>query len=169
MTLFQDSFEKAEDELHQMFRNAPEDVSPVKFAAMDLLLGCMKFPYICAVDSEIHNKNWNLSVLQDGIKRICQCENTEEVLNCLLNLFGTLIKQNTEGTDERNRKLVQSILSYIEKNYAGDLSMDDLTEKFHVSRTYISRLLKKYAGKSFLEYLTDVRFQQVEKLIADNK
>ena len=28
--------------------------------------------------------------------------------------------------------------------------MDDLTEKFHVSRTYISRLLKKYAGKSFL-------------------
>ena len=44
MTLFQDSFEKAEDELHQMFRNAPEDVSPVKFAAMDLLLGCMKFP-----------------------------------------------------------------------------------------------------------------------------
>ena len=38
-----------------------------------------------------------------------------------------------------------------------------------VIRTYISRLLKKYAGKSFLEYLTDVRFQQVEKLIADNK
>ena len=108
-------------------------------------------------------------MLQDGIKRICQCENTEEVLNCLLNLFGTLIKQNTEGTDERNRKLVQSVLSYIEKNYSGDLSMDDLTEKFHVSRTYISRLLKKYAGKSFLEYLTDVRFQQVEKLIADNK
>ena len=36
MTLFQDSFEKAEDELHQIFRNAPEDVSPVKFAAMDV-------------------------------------------------------------------------------------------------------------------------------------
>ena len=169
MTLFQDSFERAEDELRQLFQNAPEDAASVKFVAMDLLLGCMKFPYTCAVDSEIHNKNWNLSVLQDGIKRICQCENTDEILNCLLNLFGTLIKQNTEGVDERNMKLVQSILSYIEKNYAGDLSMDDLTEKFHVSRTYISRLLKKYAGKSFLEYLTDIRFQQVEKLIADNK
>ena len=102
---------------------------------------------------------------QQGIKRICQCENTEEVLNCLLNLFGTLIKQNTEGTDERNRKLVQSVLSYIEKNYSGDLSMDDLTEKFHVSRTYISRLLKKYAGKSFLEYLTDVRMQRARDLL----
>ena len=86
----------------------------------------------------------------------------------MFNLFGTLIKQNTEGSDERNRKLVQSILSYIEKNYATDISMDDLTEKFHVSRTYISRLLKKYAGKSFLEYLTDVRFKHVEKLIADD-
>ena len=169
MTLFQDSFEKAEDELRKMFQRAPEDAYSVKFVAMDLLLGCMKFPYTCAVDSEIHNKNWNLSILQDGIKRISQCENTGEILSCLLNLFGTLIKQNAEGTDERNMKLVQSILSYIDKNYAGDLSMDDLTEKFHVSRTYISRLLKKYAGKSFLEYLTDVRFKHVEKLIADNK
>ncbi len=35
----------------------------------------------------------------------------------------------------------------LRKNYATDISMDDLTEKFHVSRTYISRLLKKYAGK----------------------
>ena len=78
----------------------------------------------------------------------------------MFNLFGTLIKQNTEGSDERNRKLVQSILSYIEKNYATDISMDDLTEKFHVSRTYISRLL---------EYLTDVRFKHVEKLIADDR
>ena len=169
MTLFQDNFEKAENELRQIFQNASENADSVKFVAMDLLLGCMKFPYTCAVDSKIHNKNWNLSVLQDGIKRICQCENTDEILNCLLNLFGTLIKQNTEGTDERNRKLVQSILTYIEENYACDLSMDDLTEKFHVSRTYISRLLKKYAGKSFLEYLTDVRFRQVEKLIACNK
>ena len=87
----------------------------------------------------------------------------------MFNLFGTLIKQNTEGSDERNQKLVQSILSYIEKNFATDISMDDLTEKFHVSRTYISRLLKKYAGKSFLEYLTDVRFKHVEKLIADDR
>ena len=45
----------------------------------------------------------------------------------------------------------------LRKIFATDISMDDLTEKFHVSRTYISRLLKKYAGKSFLEYLTDVR------------
>ena len=169
MTLFQESFEKAEDELRQLFAKAPEDGEAVKFAAMDLLFGCMKFPYTCAVDSEIHNKNWNFSVLQDGVKRISQCETTEEVLTCMFNLFGTLIKQNTEGSDERNQKLVQSILSYIEKNFATDISMDDLTEKFHVSRTYISRLLKKYAGKSFLEYLTDVRFKHVEKLIADDR
>ena len=169
MTLFQESFEKAEDELRQIFAEAPEDGAAVKFAAMDLLFGCMKFPYTCAVDSEIHNKNWNFSVLQDGVKRISQCETTEEVLFCMFNLFGTLIKQNTEGSDERNRKLVQSILSYIEKNYAEDISMDDLTEKFHISRTYISRLLKKYAGKSFLEYLTDIRFKHVEQLIADDR
>ncbi|MFR7898387.1 MAG: hypothetical protein ACLU6Y_00155 [Ruminococcus sp.] len=38
----------------QLFAKAPEDGEAVKFAAMDLLFGCMKFPYTCAVDSEIH-------------------------------------------------------------------------------------------------------------------
>lgn len=169
ITLFQDTFDKAEEELYQIFESAPKDGSAVKFAAMDLLISCMKFPYICAVKSEIHNKNWNVSVLQDGIKRIGQCGNTEEILNCLLNLFAILIKQNTESADERNVKLVRSIESYIEKNYNEDISMEDLTEKFHISRTYISRLMKKYTEKSFLEYLTDVRFQHVEQLIKDNR
>lgn len=47
--------------------------------------------------------------------------------------------------------------------------MEDLTDKFHVSRTYVSRLLKRYAGQSFLEYLTDVRFRHVEEFIQENK
>ena len=44
MTLFQESFEKAEEELRQLFAQAPENGAAVKFAAMDLLFGCMKFP-----------------------------------------------------------------------------------------------------------------------------
>ena len=103
------------------------------------------------------------------LKKIAECEYAEEVVSSLLKIFSILIKQNIQSTDERNQKLVQSIQAYIKKNYANDLSMDDLTERFHVSRTYISRLLKKYTGQSFLEYLTDVRFEQVEYLIADNK
>lgn len=167
--LFQESFLKAEEELRRIYKRAPEDISPVKFSAMELLISCMKFPYTCAVESAMQNKNWNVSVLQDGVRRISECRNTEEVVSCLLLLFETMIKQNTEGTDERNKRLVQSILEYIDKNYGEDLSMEELTEKFHISRTYVSRLLKNYAGQSFLEYLTEVRFRHVEQLIAENK
>lgn len=169
MTLFQGNFENAEEELRQMFQWSSEDISDIKFEAMDLLISCMKFPYNCAVESDIQNRNWNVSVLQDGVKKIAECRNTEEVISCLLKIFSILIKQNTQSTDERNLKLVNSIQAYIKKNYANDLSMDDLTDRFHVSRTYISRLLKKYTGQSFLEYLTDIRFEHVERLIEDNK
>lgn len=169
MTLFQGEFENAEEELRRIFACESEDFSDIKFAAMDLLINCMKFPYTCAVESDIQNKNWNVSVLQDGVKKIGECENTEEVISCLLKNFATLIKQNTQSADERNLKLVRSIQAYIDKNYASDLSMDELTERFHVSRTYISRLLKKYTGQSFLEYLTDVRFSHVERLIEENR
>lgn len=169
MTLFQGNFVNAEEELRQMFLGSEEVLSDIKFEAMNLLISCMKFPYNCAVDSDMQNKNWNVTVLQDGVKKIAECQDTEDVVSCLLIIFSMLIKQNTQSNDERNLKLVNSIQVYIQKNYANDLSMDDLTEKFHVSRTYISRLLKKYAGKSFLEYLTDIRFEQVESLIAENK
>lgn len=169
MTLFQGSFENAEEELRQMFQWSSEDISDIKFEAMDLLMSCMKFPYNCAVESEIQNRNWNVSVLHDGVKKIAECGHTEEIVSCLLKIFSVLIKQNTQSADERNLKLVNSIQAYIKKNYANDLSMDDLTDRFHVSRTYISRLLKKYTGQSFLEYLTDIRFEHVERLIEDNK
>lgn len=169
MTLFQGNFVNAEEELRQMFQWTSDAISDIKFEAMNLLISCMKFPYNCAVESDIQNKNWNVSVLQDGVKKIAECQDTEGVICCLLNIFSMLIKQNTQSNDERNRKLVNSIQAYIKSNYANDLSMDDLTDKFHVSRTYISRLLKKYTGQSFLEYLTDIRFEQVEYLIAENR
>ena len=169
MTLFTEKFQNVEDELRSMFSPATEDIAGVKFAAMDLLLECMKFPYTCVVESDIKSRNWNVSILQEGIRKISEGNDTEEVIRLLLKYFSTMIKQNTEGMDEHNRRMVEEILAYIEKNYSGDLSMDDLTEQFHISKTYISRLLKKYAGKSFLEYLTDVRFRHVEQLIGMNK
>lgn len=169
MTLFLGNLEDAEKELRQIFAPIASDAVGAKFAAMDLLINCMKFPYTCAVESDIRNKNWNVSALQKGIERIAECGSTEQVLECLLNQFATLIKQNMDDTDERNRKAVESIRAYVESHYADDLSMNDLTEKFHMSRTYISRLLKKYSGQSFLEYLTDVRFRHAEALIAENK
>lgn len=169
MTLFQGNFENAEEELKQMFQWSAEDISDIKFEAMDLLINCMRFPYNCAVESDIQNRNWNVSILQDGVKKIAECRYAEEIVSCLLKILSIMIKQNIKSTDERNLKLVNSIQTYIKKNYANDLSMDDLTNRFHVSRTYISRLLKKYTGQSFLEYLTDVRFEHVERLITDNK
>lgn len=169
MTLFQGEFPKVEVELKAIFEKTESDIGNKKFSAMDLLLSCMKFPYTCAVQSDVSDKEWDVSILQDAIGKIAQCKDVEEIESCLLRNFSTLIKLNTENADERNKMLVQNILSHIESNYASDLSMEELTERFHVSRTYISRLLKKYAGKSFLEYLTDVRFKNVECFMAENK
>lgn len=169
MTLFQGETGRMEEELKHIFERVEADISSKKFSAMDLLISCMKFPYTCAVKSNISDKEWDVSILQDVIGRIAECNNVEEIEQCLLRSFSALIKLNTDNADERNRILVQSILDYINRNFSGDLSMDVLTGHFHVSRTYISRLLKRYTGKSFLEYLTEVRFKNVERLMKESK
>lgn len=169
MTLFLGNSTEVESELRELLENKNADLMDIKFAAMEILMNCMKFPYSCAVESDVISDKWDVSVLWDSIGKIGECKDVSEVKECILSNFSRLIKFNTNSADEKNKKLVQGIIAYIEENYAKDLSMDDLTERFRISKTYISRLLKLYTGKSFLENLTDIRFKQVEKLLLENK
>jgi len=169
MTIFTGDYNKIEKELKEIFGKNQHNITSVKFMAMDLLISCLEFPYIFVVKREMESKKWNLSILQDGIGKIGNCDTQEDVKQCLLTSFLTLIKLNTSNANEKNKKLAESILNYIEDNYNADLAMDDLVERFKISKTYISRLLKIHTNKSFLENLTDIRFKNVERLLEETQ
>ncbi len=65
--------------------------------------------------------------------------------------------------------IVDSIVEYIRIHYAEDLSLDDLSNQFHLSKTYIGRLLKTYVNKSFVEILTEQRLMIAELKIREGK
>lgn len=71
------------------------------------------------------------------------------------------------GEMERN---LDEVLPYIQKNYVNpDLSLQDLAEHFHTSSSYLSRLIKKNTGVSFLEILLQLRMEQAKKLLQEEK
>lgn len=84
----------------------------------------------------------------------------------LKDVFNNLEK----SINERSNKtpIVLEIEKYINKNYSNDkLTIDDVAKNIRISQTYLTRLLKKEIGMSFIDYLTYIRIQNSIELMAD--
>ncbi|CAI6086748.1 response regulator [Cohnella sp. JJ-181] len=74
------------------------------------------------------------------------------------------------GGDARDgdaRQLFDKIEMYISSNIGQPLSLQTLTDQFHVSRTVICTLFRDYSNKSYVEYLTSLRMKIAQDLMRD--
>jgi Response regulator containing CheY-like receiver domain and AraC-type DNA-binding domain len=69
---------------------------------------------------------------------------------------------------QRSAEVYQKIRKYIEINYPSAITMESLSEIFHLSPSYLSRIFKKYCKKSPINYLIEIRMNNAGKIITDN-
>lgn len=79
----------------------------------------------------------------------------------LARLFSSLVMEyeftmNGMERDKVNELVCAEIEQYIKDHYQ-TVTVAELKEQFHYHGDYYNRILKRYTGKSFVEYLTDVR------------
>ncbi len=55
--------------------------------------------------------------------------------------------------------------SYLEENYAGEISLEDLARRLGISQSYLSRSFKKETGMSLIDYLTHYRINQACRML----
>jgi len=68
------------------------------------------------------------------------------------------------------KPIVLLAIRYIDTNYhVNGLSLEDVAEKFSVSSSYLSKLLKHEAGLSFIDYLTTYRIKKSICMMDDPK
>ena len=53
----------------------------------------------------------------------------------------------------------------MQKHLSEDISLGILSERFHLSGSYISQLFKNEVGVNFLAYLTNIRMEHAKKLL----
>ena len=53
------------------------------------------------------------------------------------------------------------------KNYMKDISLDQIADKYKISTSYLSKLIKNYLGKNYIDYITDLRIQRAKELLMD--
>jgi len=64
-----------------------------------------------------------------------------------------------------DRAMANKLINYIQENYARDISLNDISEHFNVSPSYLSTMFKYYTGKNFKEYLNLCRVKASKELM----
>lgn len=88
----------------------------------------------------------------------------------MVNVLLSIIAQNNglvESKREAGTSLIISVLTHVQKNFADDLSVKALAEKFGYSREYFSRTLAKYVKEPWSDYVNRIRVNRVDALIKE--
>jgi len=83
---------------------------------------------------------------------------TEEWLQCYNSM-----------TNGEMRQIIRKVCDYLQAHYREELSVSDMTQRFHISVSQFSLLFKKYTGQSFINYLNALRVRQAKRLLVDGE
>ena len=146
--------ENAQDLIHQCFGR--EDMSlqnfqQIFFSLRGILLtaadkaGCEDISFLCSYDHR--------QPVEKLVQNLCEC--------CLI------ITSHVDSLKQsHNVQLQQKILQWLEKNYANpDLNVAMVAEQFQISRKYVSQFLKDQTGKSYNEYVEELRLSHAMDLL----
>lgn len=98
----------------------------------------------------------------------------EEIKEALMVMTQRLDKQSTIQEEEEQSQtassfIVNQALSFMEKNYSQKLTLQAVADCCYVSQWHLSKLLNRYAEKSFYDILNAIRIQKAKELLTDPK
>ena len=107
-----------------------------------------------------------------GVTRyILKPSKMEEIKEALTVMTGKLdaLPRDPEGEQDGNAGsfIVNKAIRYMEENYSRKLTLQDVADCCYVSQWHLSKLLNRYAGKSFYDILNSLRIQAAKKLLED--
>ncbi len=136
------------DYRHMFFRiDREEDRQDIFARFLKMREVCMEGP------KELSQEFRNVGLVCEILSILCsRCSHPLEDINI-----------NHQKNDER----IRIILEYIHTHSDEPLQQQKLADKFYFSRGYFASFFKKYTGKTFKQYLVDLRLQKAEKLLRE--
>lgn len=81
------------------------------------------------------------------------------IISCINNFSG----------DNSNNSTVKDIIHYINNNFSENISLDDLAERFYISKYHICKIFKEATGHTVHSYITRKRITRVKELRQEGK
>jgi two-component system response regulator YesN len=72
-----------------------------------------------------------------------------------------------ESLNKQERLLIEQVRTWVHENLHRDMTLIDLSQRFHYSVNYLGLLFKKEIGTGFQEYVLACRMQRAKHLLLD--
>ncbi|MCA0758747.1 response regulator [Paenibacillus sp. N4] len=111
--------------------------------------------------------NGDAKLLSDYRENIRRCETAERLAELLYQLCEeleqpSLVKLSDKG---HSGQLIAKAIEYIKLHYREELTLQEVADSIHVSKSYFSNLFKKQAGQNFIDYLIDLRLHEAKRML----
>ncbi|WP_168120493.1 response regulator [Paenibacillus sp. HB172176] len=134
----------------------------VRVSTLDDLLQMIAETFVKASQAS-ESPEWE--ALADEAGRMLELDSYESFCQALLEWseygFDLVIAQNRKSADE----LFQQIDSYLKLNKYSQLSISDIAAKFHVSPSYVSRIMKRCTNQTFVHYYMKLKIDEACMLL----
>ena len=77
----------------------------------------------------------------------------------------SIISDNLASLRGDQSTKIADVIAYIHAHYAEDITLSDAADGVYLNAAYLSRLFKKETGRTFRDYLTEVRIDAATRLI----
>lgn len=115
--------------------------------------------------SELSNDLYALSTLYN---QATMCLQNKYLFSDNSILSFELLKK-TKSINVNKNSISANIIKYIEKNYAKNISLDDIANEVYLTPNYITTLFKRDTGTTYKKYLTNIRIVHAKRLLKDPK
>ncbi len=120
-----------------------------------------------------NNDDWEriLEIISDFVKCFklkkdgYEYEIYAHALKVISIMFGYDNEAPQKVQQSRNYDRVHNIIEYINENYARDLKLSGIADKFYISEHYLCHLFKDCTGKSIGSYITEVRIANAIRML----
>ncbi|MCQ2508378.1 MAG: response regulator [Dorea sp.] len=105
---------------------------------------------------------------EDLYYRLMHMDSMEEVKDWILQTSLKLRSNMQSQRITKSNSIVLQAQAYLKENYTNpDLSIDLICSELGVSAAYFSTVFKKESGKTFLNYLTEIRMEEAGRLLTE--
>lgn len=154
-------------DLHQFFLEMQQaQISPelAKIVSSNLVL----LAYATLNESGYHSADvfgGDFSILP----AISRTENIKELESLLTDFFRQLNAHIHQKRASVKQKLILEIQQYLDENYHDEITLSEIAGRYQISPSYLSLLFTEFAGKKFVDYLTERRIKKVQELLRNTE
>ena len=150
-------------DFHEIRRAAPE-YSPVCY--FDVFSAYMELLQALCREHDYYDDGMK-AVFADMNQEMDSVTSAESLLKIVLKTAKGCLERIEESRRNRSIRPVRTLKEYIEANYQDEISLNRLADLVNLNASYVSSMFKKETGKTYSEYLTDVRIRKAKDLLVE--